>query len=166
MYPGLKLHFALCDIAPCNRESCYTSTQVFDDDLQPCFERVSAYVKGYLTRRLLRTEKVQEIVRTIQVNSTVHVSSEQQKMGIYYGYSLKILNINFEEKNWSFKEQICWPWVICHYSFCLWTSLDTNFSGHQAVCVQFSDRDPHQERCFLSSRQGSAWQDHSSGKHK
>lgn len=40
--------------------------RVFDDDLQPCFERVSAYVKGYLTRRLLKTEKVQEIVRTIQ----------------------------------------------------------------------------------------------------
>lgn len=54
-------------IAPCNRESCYTSAQVFDDDLQPCFDRVSAYVKGYLTRRLLKTEKVQEIVRTIQV---------------------------------------------------------------------------------------------------
>lgn len=88
--PVLKLHFALCDIAPCNRESCYTSTQVFDDDLQPCFERVSAYVKGYLTRRLLKTEKVQEIVRTIQVNDTVHVSSEQQKVGIYYGYSFKI----------------------------------------------------------------------------
>lgn len=86
----LKSHFALCDIAPCNRESSYTSTQVFDDDLQPCFERVSAYVKGYLTRRLLKTEKVQEIVRTIQVNDTVPVSSEQQKVGIYYGYSLKI----------------------------------------------------------------------------
>lgn len=164
MYPVLKLHFAHCDIAPCNRESCYTSTQVFDDDLQPCFERVSAYVKGYLTRRLLKTEKVQEIVRTIQVNSTcVQRAAESGNLLWVFPQNFKI---NFEGKNWSFKGQFCWPWVICRSSFCLWTSLDTNFAGHQAVCVQFSDRDPHQERCFLSSRQGSAWQDHSSGKHK
>ncbi|XP_078319855.1 uncharacterized protein LOC111119859 isoform X3 [Crassostrea virginica] len=40
--------------------------RVFDDDIQPCFDRVSACVKGYLTRRLLKTEKVQEIIRTVQ----------------------------------------------------------------------------------------------------
>ena len=40
---------------------------MFDDDIQPCFDRVSACVKGYLTRRLLKTEKVQEIIRTVQV---------------------------------------------------------------------------------------------------
>ncbi|XP_061175189.1 uncharacterized protein LOC133184238 isoform X1 [Saccostrea echinata] len=40
--------------------------KAFDDDMQPCFDRVSACVKGYLTRRLLKTEKVQEIIKTIQ----------------------------------------------------------------------------------------------------
>lgn len=35
--------------------------------MKPCFDRVSACVKGYLTRRLLKTEKVQEIITTIQV---------------------------------------------------------------------------------------------------
>ncbi|XP_052068672.1 uncharacterized protein LOC127707951 isoform X3 [Mytilus californianus] len=37
----------------------------FDPRLQHCFDRVSACVKGYLTRRLLVTEKVQEVVKTI-----------------------------------------------------------------------------------------------------
>lgn len=97
-YLNYTLHFVIL-LHVIENLVIHRSTQVFDDDLQPCFERVSAYVKGYLTRRLLKTEKVQEIVRTIQVNSTVHVSSEQQKVGIYYGYSLKILNINFEGKN-------------------------------------------------------------------
>ncbi|XP_062593195.1 uncharacterized protein LOC134254674 isoform X2 [Saccostrea cucullata] len=40
--------------------------KAFDDDMQPCFDRVSACVRGYLTRRLLKTEKVQEIIKTIQ----------------------------------------------------------------------------------------------------
>ncbi|XP_060071510.1 uncharacterized protein LOC132551385 [Ylistrum balloti] len=34
--------------------------------LKRCFDRVSACAKGYLTRRLLRTEKVQEVLKTIK----------------------------------------------------------------------------------------------------
>lgn len=77
-----------------------------------------------------------------------------------------MINIDFGGKNGEFIEQFCWSWVICCSSFCLWIALDTNFTGHQAVCVQFSDGDPHQERCFLSSGQGSAGQDYSSSKNK
>ncbi|XP_053392800.1 uncharacterized protein LOC123562253 isoform X2 [Mercenaria mercenaria] len=39
--------------------------KVFDPAMQPKFARVSAAVKGYLTRRLLRTPKVQEIVKKL-----------------------------------------------------------------------------------------------------
>ncbi|XP_056018756.1 uncharacterized protein LOC125670995 isoform X2 [Ostrea edulis] len=40
--------------------------RAYDDEMQSCFDHVSACVKGYLTRRLLKTEKVQEIIKTIQ----------------------------------------------------------------------------------------------------
>ncbi|XP_069123176.1 serine-rich adhesin for platelets-like isoform X2 [Argopecten irradians] len=39
---------------------------VYNAKLKQCFDRVSACVKGYLTRRLMRTEKVQEILKTIK----------------------------------------------------------------------------------------------------
>ncbi|OWF47774.1 hypothetical protein KP79_PYT06217 [Mizuhopecten yessoensis] len=38
----------------------------YNANLKRCFDRVSACVRGYLTRRLLRTEKVQEILKTIK----------------------------------------------------------------------------------------------------
>jgi len=37
------------------------------DDVQNKCEKLSAVVKGYLTRRLFRTEKVQSIIKTIWV---------------------------------------------------------------------------------------------------
>ncbi|KAL5018739.1 hypothetical protein ScPMuIL_004461 [Solemya velum] len=40
--------------------------RAYDDDMQMKFERVSACVKGYLTRRLMETEKVQSIKQTIR----------------------------------------------------------------------------------------------------
>ena len=43
--------------------------QVFDPAMQQKFARVSAAVKGYLTRRLLKTQKVREILKTINVNN-------------------------------------------------------------------------------------------------
>ena len=36
--------------------------------MKPKFDCVSAAVKGYLTRRLLKTHKVQEIIKTINVS--------------------------------------------------------------------------------------------------
>ena len=36
--------------------------------MQPKFARVSAAVKGYLTRRLLKTPKVQEIIHKLSVS--------------------------------------------------------------------------------------------------
>ncbi|CAL8090044.1 unnamed protein product [Orchesella dallaii] len=41
-------------------------TKAFDASMKPKFDRLSAAVKGYLTRRLLHTEKVQIIVQTIR----------------------------------------------------------------------------------------------------
>ncbi|XP_060571470.1 transcriptional regulator ATRX-like isoform X2 [Ruditapes philippinarum] len=38
---------------------------VFDPAMQPKFDKVSAAVKGYLTRRLLKTPKVQEIIQKL-----------------------------------------------------------------------------------------------------
>ena len=37
--------------------------------MQAKFERVSAAVKGYLTRRLMQTHKVQSIIQTIRVSA-------------------------------------------------------------------------------------------------
>jgi len=37
------------------------------DDIQKKCEKLSAVVKGYLTRRLFQTEKVQAIIKTIWV---------------------------------------------------------------------------------------------------
>jgi hypothetical protein len=42
--------------------------QVFDPAMQPKFDKVSAAVKGYLTRRLLKTPKVQEIIQKLSVS--------------------------------------------------------------------------------------------------
>ncbi len=42
--------------------------QTVPADINIKFEKVSAAVKGYLTRRLLRTEKVQYIIKTIKVS--------------------------------------------------------------------------------------------------
>lgn len=38
----------------------------FDPEMQAKFNRVSAAVKGYLTRRLMKTERVQNIIQTIK----------------------------------------------------------------------------------------------------
>jgi len=38
--------------------------------MQPKFARVTAAVKGYLTRRLLKTTKVQDIIKTIDVSES------------------------------------------------------------------------------------------------
>lgn len=158
MYPGLKLHFALCDIAPCNRESCYTSIYTglwwWPSAL---FWASFSLRQGLLNQETAKDRESPGNCQNYtgkQYSTCVQRAAESGNLLWVFPQNLKI---NFEEKNWSFKEQFCWPWVICRSSF---------FAGHQAVCVQFSDRDPHQERCFLSSRQGSAWQDHSSGKHK
>ena len=48
--------------------------QVYSPEMQAKFDRVSAAVKGYLTRRLMRTQKVQSIINTIRVgeNKLIH----------------------------------------------------------------------------------------------
>ncbi|XP_064595682.1 uncharacterized protein LOC135462203 isoform X2 [Liolophura sinensis] len=40
--------------------------KVSETGMKQCFDRVSAAVKGYLTRRLLRTEKVQNLIKTVR----------------------------------------------------------------------------------------------------
>lgn len=50
----------------------------FDPRLQPCFDKLSACVKGYLTRRLLVTEKVQEMVKTISDTKCFARSFQQE----------------------------------------------------------------------------------------
>jgi len=47
--------------------------QNLPDDVQKKCEKLSAAVKGYLTRRLFKTEKVQAIIKTIWVNPTITV---------------------------------------------------------------------------------------------
>ena len=49
--------------------------QIFEPVMQQKFARVSAAVKGYLTRRLLKTQKVQEILKTIKVGQLFKLSS-------------------------------------------------------------------------------------------
>ena len=50
--------------------------------MQQKFARVSAAVKGYLTRRLLKTQKVREILKTINVN-TVFTLNIQKNFSLY-----------------------------------------------------------------------------------
>ncbi|KAK3090992.1 hypothetical protein FSP39_016305 [Pinctada imbricata] len=50
-------------------QNAYTSRGndlAYSPEMKRYFDRVSACVKGYLTRRLIKTEKVQEIIKTIQ----------------------------------------------------------------------------------------------------
>lgn len=57
------LYFNLCGIL--RALFCF---QAYSPQMQPKFERVSAAVKGYLTRRLLKTQKVQDVIKTIDVS--------------------------------------------------------------------------------------------------
>lgn len=50
------------------------------DDVQKKCEKLSSAVKGYLTRRLFRTEKVQSIIKTIWVIVT--------HLALYFCYQL------------------------------------------------------------------------------
>lgn len=52
--------------------------KALDPAMKPCFDRVSACVKGYLTRRLLKTEKVQEIITTIQDTKRFAISFQTE----------------------------------------------------------------------------------------
>ena len=50
-----------------NMRYLYMMLQVVPQDLHEKLCKMSAAVKGYLTRRLLRTERVQNIIATIRV---------------------------------------------------------------------------------------------------
>ncbi|XP_064635512.1 uncharacterized protein LOC135492795 [Lineus longissimus] len=55
-------------------------------EMKPKFDRISACVKGYLTRRLLRTEKVQDLIKTIKDTAEFAISFQSEtpiKKGIY-----------------------------------------------------------------------------------
>lgn len=52
--------------------------EAYEPRLQPCYERLSACAKGYLTRRLLCTEKVQEIIKTINDTKNFARSFQQE----------------------------------------------------------------------------------------
>ena len=47
--------------------------QVNEPTMQLKFARVTAVARGYLTRRLLKTQKVQEIIKTIDVSLLILV---------------------------------------------------------------------------------------------
>ena len=69
----MKFHIVISKISSpliCNyRDKHFLNLyfQALDSGMQSTFEKVSAAVKGYLTRRLLRTQKVQDLIKTIRV---------------------------------------------------------------------------------------------------
>lgn len=49
---------------------CYFSFKVFSPEIQMKFSKITAVAKGFLTRRLLQTEKLKHLKQTVKVRST------------------------------------------------------------------------------------------------
>lgn len=48
---------------------CFFSFKVFSPEIQVKFDKITAVAKGFLTRRLLQTEKLKHIKQTVKVRS-------------------------------------------------------------------------------------------------
>lgn len=66
--PPVQFPFRFKAVERCKRgrRDVMPPAQALDAEMKPKFDRLSAAVKGYLTRRLMRTEKVQAVIKTIQ----------------------------------------------------------------------------------------------------
>lgn len=49
--------------------SCFFSFKVFSPEIQMKFDKITAVAKGFLTRRLLQTEKLKHLKQTVKVRS-------------------------------------------------------------------------------------------------
>ena len=79
------LHLCKC-LKLCVRQSRDLIVCVFETlsrDLHRRFVKLTALVKGYLTRRLYKTEKVQSIIKSIAVSIRTSVHQRQYSQHLY-----------------------------------------------------------------------------------
>lgn len=125
-----SMHQVLPHFPACLCNSFLSILKVYSDEMQPKFARVTAAVRGYLTRRLLKTKKVQDVIKTINVSSYcgetlcryVSVWFHKIKIGIYVPLDMHVSGGRGGRGSWpydldldllAFDSLWVWTWAWC-----------------------------------------------------